>query len=189
MLPADVYTMGQVAKMLGVSPRTATKWCDAGILQHYRIPLSKDRRVHRADLDAFILEHGLRVRAVSVLVSLIGAPEGYAEPSLWPSSLLFRVQRCDTLVEAGICLARTDATVKVAVFDARRISRSECDAAAHAVSSFAKCVIICGDDDASPSSNGHVTLASDAAPLVVSEAVQTLLRGSKREKRRDNGHV
>lgn len=51
-------TTGQVAKRLGVSMRTVSKWIDAGVLRGIRIPLSKDRRVHPQALAEFEKLHG-----------------------------------------------------------------------------------------------------------------------------------
>src|SRR5262245_41693343 len=56
---ARVFTTGQVAHLLGVAPRTVSKWFDRGLLSGYRIPGSNDRRIPREDLLKFIAEHGL----------------------------------------------------------------------------------------------------------------------------------
>jgi excisionase family DNA binding protein len=53
-----VFTSGMVARLCGVSPRTVTKWIDSGRLPGYRIPDCEDRRVRRAELAAFMAEHG-----------------------------------------------------------------------------------------------------------------------------------
>lgn len=54
-----VFTIGQVAKLCHVAPRTATKWFDSGRLKGYRIPGSQDRRVPREYLIRFLKEHGM----------------------------------------------------------------------------------------------------------------------------------
>lgn len=54
-------TMGQIAKIVGVAPRTVTKWCDTGILPHYKLPMSKDRRVYRSDLVAFMRDKKIKI--------------------------------------------------------------------------------------------------------------------------------
>lgn len=54
-----VFTTGQVAWICRVSPRTASKWFDGGVLHGFRVPMSKDRRVIRADLAAFMREYGI----------------------------------------------------------------------------------------------------------------------------------
>lgn len=50
-------TTGVVARVAGVAPRTAARWCDEGLLRSYRIPLSRDRRVEVADLRRFLEDH------------------------------------------------------------------------------------------------------------------------------------
>lgn len=55
----QVYTTGHVSKICQVAPRTVAKWCDGGLLPHYRIPLSDDRRIRHADLVAFLRSHGM----------------------------------------------------------------------------------------------------------------------------------
>ncbi len=52
----DVFTVGQVAKMCKVAPRTVSKWFDKGRLQGYRIPSSGDRRIPRNHLMTFLKE-------------------------------------------------------------------------------------------------------------------------------------
>ena len=55
---ATTYTTGEIADICDVAPRTAVGWIDAGLLKGYRIPGSKDRRVHHDDLVAFMRAHG-----------------------------------------------------------------------------------------------------------------------------------
>lgn len=55
----QVFTTGQVARLCGVAPRTATQWCDKGMLGSFRIPGSRDRRVPREQLVKFLNEHGM----------------------------------------------------------------------------------------------------------------------------------
>lgn len=55
--PAGPFTSGQLAKLFHVSARTVTKWIDAGALEGYQIPLSRDRRATRAALEAFLAAH------------------------------------------------------------------------------------------------------------------------------------
>lgn len=56
----DTLSTGVIAKLLHVAPRTVSKWIDSGRLKGFRVPGSSHRRVHRADLDKFIDEHGMR---------------------------------------------------------------------------------------------------------------------------------
>lgn len=55
----DVMTTGEVARICGVAARTVTKWFDTGKLRGYRIPGSRDRRIPRGQLIAFMRAHGL----------------------------------------------------------------------------------------------------------------------------------
>ena len=55
----DVLTTGEVAKICHVAPRTVSKWFDAGKLRGYRIPGSRDRRIPRQQLMAFMRAHGM----------------------------------------------------------------------------------------------------------------------------------
>lgn len=54
-------TSGECATILNVASRTVAKWCDRGILKHYRLPLSTDRRVRAVDLKEFLESHGMPV--------------------------------------------------------------------------------------------------------------------------------
>ncbi len=53
----DVFTTGQVAKICKVTIRTVIKWYEAGKLEGYKIPASKDRRIPRANLLKFLQTH------------------------------------------------------------------------------------------------------------------------------------
>jgi hypothetical protein len=55
----QIFTIGQVAKLCDVAPRTASKWFDAGRLKGYRIPGSMDRRTTRDYLIQFLRDNGL----------------------------------------------------------------------------------------------------------------------------------
>lgn len=55
----EVWTTHQIAALCGVAPRTVTAWCDRELLPCYRVPGSRDRRILRAALLAFLREHGM----------------------------------------------------------------------------------------------------------------------------------
>jgi len=55
----DVLTTGEVARICHVAPRTVSKWFDTGRLRGYRIPGSRDRRIPREQLLAFMRAHGI----------------------------------------------------------------------------------------------------------------------------------
>jgi excisionase family DNA binding protein len=55
---AEVFTVGQVAKICKVRNTTICKWFDAGRIKGYRMPGSNDRRIPREFLIKFLNEHG-----------------------------------------------------------------------------------------------------------------------------------
>ena len=57
----EVFTIGDVAALCSVSPRTAGKWFDSGRLRGYRLPGSQKRRIPREYLKKFLKEHGFPV--------------------------------------------------------------------------------------------------------------------------------
>lgn len=50
----EILTTGDVARICHVAPRTVSKWFDTGKLRGYRIPGSRDRRIPRKQLEAFL---------------------------------------------------------------------------------------------------------------------------------------
>ena len=61
MDPKDraVFTTGEAAKLCNVTIGTVIRWFDAGELKGYKIPGSRDRRIPRGELIAFMKRHGL----------------------------------------------------------------------------------------------------------------------------------
>lgn len=55
----DALTTGEVAKVCSVAPRTVSKWVDSGMLRGYRVPGSRDRRIPKRCLLAFMQQHGM----------------------------------------------------------------------------------------------------------------------------------
>jgi excisionase family DNA binding protein len=58
----DALTTGEVARICNVAARTVSKWVDSGRLEGYRIPGSKDRRIHVTALEQFMRSHGIPFR-------------------------------------------------------------------------------------------------------------------------------
>jgi two-component system, OmpR family, response regulator RpaA len=54
-----IFTVGQVAKILKVSPQKVLYHINSGHLRGYRIPGSQDRRIPREYLIQFLKEHGI----------------------------------------------------------------------------------------------------------------------------------
>ncbi|MGC9453796.1 MAG: helix-turn-helix domain-containing protein [Phycisphaerae bacterium] len=61
----EVLTTGEVASICHVAPRTVSKWFDTGKLRGYRIPGSRDRRIPRQQLEAFMRAHGIPLDALT----------------------------------------------------------------------------------------------------------------------------
>lgn len=61
----DALTTGEVARICNVAARTVSKWVDSGRLEGYRIPGSKDRRIHVSALEQFMRAHGIPFRGLS----------------------------------------------------------------------------------------------------------------------------
>lgn len=52
-----MYTTGEVARMLGTTSNTVTRWFDEGLLEGYRLPVGGERRIPVAKLREFMWEH------------------------------------------------------------------------------------------------------------------------------------
>lgn len=57
-----IFTTGQAAKVMGVTPRQVSKWFDSGRLRGYRIPGNQDRRIPKENLLQFMKEHGITMK-------------------------------------------------------------------------------------------------------------------------------
>jgi hypothetical protein len=55
-------TTSEVAMVAGVSPQTVIRCCDTGDLEHFRIPLSKFRRVTPRQVRAWAERHGITLK-------------------------------------------------------------------------------------------------------------------------------
>lgn len=77
-----VMTTGEVAKICNVAPRTVSKWFDAGYLNGYRIPGSKDRRIPLDQLVRFMRAHGIPLNGLetgTTRVLVLDADAGFGE--------------------------------------------------------------------------------------------------------------
>lgn len=64
----DILTAGEVARLCRVSPRTAARWIDDGILTGYRVPGSLDRRVALSDFEHFATANFAGAHREAILV-------------------------------------------------------------------------------------------------------------------------
>ena len=59
-MSADILTTGQAAKLCGVATRTLIHWMEKGLLKGgYILPGTLHRRIPKANLVAFMREHGM----------------------------------------------------------------------------------------------------------------------------------
>lgn len=131
-LGVDVFTSGQVSRMLGVASRTVSKWCDLGKLPCYRVGGGRictrgDRRVNRSALCAFAEERGIPLTlpplAEGVQVLLVGLLDSLAD------TLKGTCARVPSLLCLGLALERS-ASRHVVVLDLGAVGRGEGMAAA-----------------------------------------------------------
>ena len=125
---AEVYTCGEVARLLGCSAKSAQKYFDAGLLKGYRLPNGTfpakpgDRRVPREALEAFAAGVGIRLpwqRVRRVLAVGCAAPAG-CEPAdaagagaaAARGELAGVLVGCDGGLDAAVGVARTLARVR-----------------------------------------------------------------------------
>lgn len=121
----ETFTTGEVAKLLHVAPRTCTKWIDSGALQGWRIPGSKQRRVHASAIVRFAREHGMPCPAcLEQQLLLVGLPLALA--AAWPEATV-----AASLVEAAF-LINPEASRHCIVLDAV-LGRSDCQRAGKAI--------------------------------------------------------
>jgi excisionase family DNA binding protein len=60
--PQDqLLTSGEVARILHLNVNTIRRWCDRGILKHYRIGTRGDRRIPLAFVDSIISQMHIRI--------------------------------------------------------------------------------------------------------------------------------
>jgi len=80
-----MYTVGQLAKRIGVAPRTVRNWCDNGLLEHFRLPhnpngkLNPQRKILQRQLVKFLREQNMdelldRFGEVSGPIYCLGLP-------------------------------------------------------------------------------------------------------------------
>ena len=54
-------TTGEVAYYCHVSPQTVVKWCNRGLLNYFRLPLSQDRRIVTSSLIDLMRSHEMPI--------------------------------------------------------------------------------------------------------------------------------
>ncbi len=118
-LGKDIFTTGQVSRIMGTSPKVVNRWCDQGKLPCVRV--GWNRRVQRSDLEAFLKAEGY-TDALETLVGRREAPRGpvllVGGNDFWINQItqhLPSAVRCHSLFAAGaLCVQNPPAAV---VFD------------------------------------------------------------------------
>jgi MerR family transcriptional regulator, light-induced transcriptional regulator len=67
-----MFAPGDVARLLGVSPKTVTRWCVEGRLTAFRTP-GGHRRIPADALVAFLREMGVEEKAATAMLSNAGS--------------------------------------------------------------------------------------------------------------------
>ena len=62
----NVLSTGEVARICHVSPRTVQKWFDTKLINGYRIPGSRDRRIPREELIRFMQANNIPIPAAFI---------------------------------------------------------------------------------------------------------------------------
>lgn len=60
----QLLTSGEVARILHVNVNTIRRWCDRGIIEHYRIGTRGDRRIPLSFIDSIISQVHARITAI-----------------------------------------------------------------------------------------------------------------------------
>jgi len=109
---AKVFTIGQIAKICNVAPRTVSKWFDSGRLKGYRIPGRQERRIPRKQLIRFLKEHGMPLDELEEeewhKILLIGTEKLFNDriKELLPEDQHFKFELADSGFQAGILASR-----------------------------------------------------------------------------------
>lgn len=105
LVTEQVFTTGQVARLCTVGSNTVSHWFDSGLLRGYRIPGSRERRIPRSDLVAFLTHYemplgDLRSDVRSVLY--VGSDPQYNKEAMAE----FTFEHASCLFSAGIAFER-----------------------------------------------------------------------------------
>lgn len=116
----EVFTTGEVAKLLNFSARTISKLFDAGRIRGYRIPGSQDRRIPLECLMAFLKQNNMPVprQLLDVrVVVLIGFNHESATAVSCTLPLGFTAQACAAGFDAALLWGEFVVAPPLAVLD------------------------------------------------------------------------
>ncbi len=160
MLTRANLTVGEVALICDVAPRTVTTWFESGALKGYRLPQgSRDRRIPRAEVVRFMKENGMPTHNVIGCVLVVGF--GVAEAVRLTTAIGSDAVAC-SLFRAGQLAGGAAGAV---VSDS--LGRVEC---AEILAEVARGVVVCGAD-VDPASWGVPAFREPADVAAVASAV------------------
>lgn len=174
-----VYTTGQVAKFIGVAPRTVCKFFDEGKLPGFRIPGSQDRRFTHEALLKFMIESGMptghleqnisyRVLAIGCTDEFAGSLASRLSPPETPSksTVGFVIKRCGSVFEAGVGTAEFDPDCVIVDL---AVGRIDTFTVMNSIKSHrVRKVVVAGDGEDVPGLSPKVRVATrDNVPFVV----------------------
>lgn len=165
----DVFTTGQVSRLMGVTKGVVLRWCNLGMLPSLQLPGSGHRRIMRADLQAFLHAEGLpRLPLEKTQTILVGVRDHIdgATPAI-------------SLLDLGLSLDRTMDRHIIAI-DFATTGRGEGMAAARRLrsefpASRLKLIALACEDECAALELGqagfNTVLLSPVAPKVLREAI------------------
>lgn len=149
----EVLTTGEVARICHVAPRTVSKWFDSGKLQGYRIPGSRDRRIPRRQLLAFMRAYGIPTDGLEddrcrILVVDRRPPEGLVEAM--NASQRFNVRTAGEPFAAGVIARDFHPQVVVVHTCTTEDATGLCGSIRRSEALETACVVVTGDSPAAP---------------------------------------
>jgi hypothetical protein len=132
------YTTGQVATACRVSPRTVTKWCEKGLLDHVRLPdwagkkNGGDRRIPRGPLLVFMRKYRLPLDIIGDGFSLLLVGLDKKEAARFAGYAGLTVHAAAGPFQAGAVIA-ANGTPDAAIVDAARLGAVEAASVVKAV--------------------------------------------------------
>jgi hypothetical protein len=174
----NVYTIGQIAAILGATAPTVKKYVDCGDLAGYRLPQG-DRRIPGRALLAFMRKHGIPEDGLEpppAAVVVVGFPASFTE-ALTRLLADWDVRTAAGAFTAGVALARSSADV--VLLDAQALGRSAAGEVGDAATICGAGVVVRVADDGGADewqSRGWAVLAADAGPEAAGVAVRKAVR-------------
>lgn len=172
-----VLSMGDMAAVCRVAPRTVAGWFDSGRLRGYRIPGSADRRVPIAEAIRFIKSHGMPLNELAGLQTrtvLLLTPLDYHAPGWDVLRAGTATQAAALLIASSLDALVIDQTLAASP-ERKALTALARDRNARVVSILLACEDTSAEDaDAFRASEGHAAVLH--LPLCPDTLAQTLTR-------------